>query len=115
MGARGMQRKKPAPPEQTNAENFYYIKQMQARTPIVGWLTIMTKRLGFQPSTARAGRDSRRIEPPVRAMQGSSPALVMLSPTRHFEPRAAVDEGSPVTQRGLRTFKRLVLAGALAA
>jgi host factor-I protein len=34
MGTR-MQRKKPAPPEQTNAENFYYIKQMQARTPMV--------------------------------------------------------------------------------
>jgi host factor-I protein len=34
MGAR-LQRKKPAPPEQTNAENFYYIKQMQARTPMV--------------------------------------------------------------------------------
>jgi len=27
-------RKKPAPPEQTNAENFYYVKQMQARTPV---------------------------------------------------------------------------------
>jgi host factor-I protein len=35
MVSRGMQRKKPAPPEQTNAENFYYIKQMQARTPMV--------------------------------------------------------------------------------
>jgi sRNA-binding regulator protein Hfq len=34
MGAR-MQRKKPAPPDQTNAENFYYLKQMQARTPMV--------------------------------------------------------------------------------
>ena len=34
MGAR-MQRKKPAPPEQTNAENFYYLKQMQGRTPMV--------------------------------------------------------------------------------
>jgi sRNA-binding regulator protein Hfq len=30
-----LQRKKPAPPDQTNAENFYYIKQMQARTPMV--------------------------------------------------------------------------------
>ena len=30
-----IQRKKPAPPEQTSAENFYYIKQMQARTPMV--------------------------------------------------------------------------------
>lgn len=30
-----MQRKKPAPPDQTNAENFYYIKQMQSRTPMV--------------------------------------------------------------------------------
>jgi len=27
--------KKPAPTEQTNAENFYYQKQMQARTPMV--------------------------------------------------------------------------------
>ena len=27
--------KRSAPPEQTNAENFYYVKQMQARTPIV--------------------------------------------------------------------------------
>lgn len=27
--------KKLAPPEQTNAENFYYQKQMQARTPMV--------------------------------------------------------------------------------
>ncbi len=34
MGAR-TQRKKPAPPEQTSAENFYYVKQMQARTPMV--------------------------------------------------------------------------------
>ncbi len=31
----GPQRRKPAPPEQTNAESFYYIKQMQARTPMV--------------------------------------------------------------------------------
>jgi len=34
MGGR-LQRKKPAPPDQTNAENFYYIKQMQSRTPMV--------------------------------------------------------------------------------
>jgi len=26
--------KKPVPPDQTNAENFYYIKQMQAKTPM---------------------------------------------------------------------------------
>ena len=25
--------KKPAPPEQTHAENFYWVKQMQGRTP----------------------------------------------------------------------------------
>lgn len=29
-----MPRKKPAPPEQTHAEEFYYVKQMQARTPV---------------------------------------------------------------------------------
>jgi len=27
--------KKVAPPDQTNAENFYYVKQMQAKTPMV--------------------------------------------------------------------------------
>ena len=27
--------KKPAPPEMTHAENFYWIKQMQSRTPMV--------------------------------------------------------------------------------
>lgn len=27
--------KKPAPPDQTNAENFYYIKQMQSKTTMV--------------------------------------------------------------------------------
>jgi len=27
--------RRPIPPEQTNAENFYYVKQMQARTPMV--------------------------------------------------------------------------------
>ena len=32
MGSAG---KKPAPPEQTNAENFYYQKQMQSRTSMV--------------------------------------------------------------------------------
>jgi host factor-I protein len=26
--------KKAAPPEQTNAENFYYLKQMQGKTPM---------------------------------------------------------------------------------
>ena len=33
MGAAGG--RKAAPPEQTNAENFYYQKQMQSRTPMV--------------------------------------------------------------------------------
>jgi len=28
-------RRKPVPPEQTNAECFYYIKQMNSRTPMV--------------------------------------------------------------------------------
>jgi host factor-I protein len=28
-------KKKLAPPEQTNAENYYYVKQMQAKTPMV--------------------------------------------------------------------------------
>ena len=31
--------KKPIPPDQTNAENFYYLKQMQGKTPMVIVLT----------------------------------------------------------------------------
>ena len=29
------QRQRPAPPEVTNAESFYYVKQMNSRTPMV--------------------------------------------------------------------------------
>jgi host factor-I protein len=32
---RGVMHRKQAPPEQTNAENYYFIKQMQAKTPMV--------------------------------------------------------------------------------
>lgn len=34
-GARRPPAKKPIPPDQTNAENFYYLKQMQGKTPMV--------------------------------------------------------------------------------
>ena len=32
---KGPSQKKPVPPDQTNAENFYYIKQKQSKTPMV--------------------------------------------------------------------------------
>src|SRR5207237_10333907 len=32
---RAQAQKKPVPPDQTNAENFYYVKQMQGKTPMV--------------------------------------------------------------------------------
>lgn len=32
---RNQHQKKANPPDQTNAENFYYMKQMQAKTPMV--------------------------------------------------------------------------------
>ena len=32
---RDAQVKKVVPPDQTNAENFYYMKQMQAKTPMI--------------------------------------------------------------------------------
>lgn len=31
-------RRKQSPPEQTNAENYYYLKQMGAKTPVVVYL-----------------------------------------------------------------------------
>ena len=33
--AGGAAQKRPIPPDQTNAENFYYVKQMQSKTPMV--------------------------------------------------------------------------------
>ena len=35
MNGKRNQPKRSAPPDQTNAENFYYMKQMQAKTPMV--------------------------------------------------------------------------------
>lgn len=35
MAAPRRGQKKPTPPDQTNAENFYYVKQMQSKTPMV--------------------------------------------------------------------------------
>ena len=35
MNPRRSSPKKAAPPDQTNAENFYYMKQMQSKTPMV--------------------------------------------------------------------------------
>ena len=35
MEPRKAQQKRPTPPDQTNAENFYYVKQMQSKTPMV--------------------------------------------------------------------------------
>ena len=35
LNAGGISRRKQIPPEQTNAENFYYIKQMSSKTPVV--------------------------------------------------------------------------------
>ena len=32
--AAGAPQKRPVPPDQTNAENFYYVKQMQSKTPM---------------------------------------------------------------------------------
>jgi host factor-I protein len=34
-GGGGAAQRRPVPPDQTNAENFYYVKQMQSKTPMV--------------------------------------------------------------------------------
>ncbi len=35
QAGRKMAKAKPAPPDHTNAENFYYLKQMNSKTPMV--------------------------------------------------------------------------------
>ena len=47
MPLRGMVRRKQAPPEQTNAENYYFIKQMQAKTAMVVMLDDGTELHGW--------------------------------------------------------------------
>ena len=44
--ARSSGRRKQVPAEQTNAENFYYLKQMQSHTPMVVVLTDGTELTG---------------------------------------------------------------------
>jgi sRNA-binding regulator protein Hfq len=44
---RATARRKQVPAEQTNAENFYYLKQMQSRTPMVVVLTDGTELSGW--------------------------------------------------------------------
>ncbi len=39
VAAQVQPRKKPTPPDQTFAENFYYVKQMQSRAPVAVVLT----------------------------------------------------------------------------
>lgn len=43
----GVVARKQAPPEQTNAENYYFVKQMQAKTPMVVVLTDGTELRGW--------------------------------------------------------------------
>ena len=45
--SRSSGRRKQVPAEQTNAENFYYLKQMQVRTPMVIVLTDGTELKGW--------------------------------------------------------------------
>jgi sRNA-binding regulator protein Hfq len=45
--SRSTTRRKQVPAEQTNAENFYYLKQMQNRTPMVVVLTDGTELTGW--------------------------------------------------------------------
>ena len=53
--------KKPVPPDQTNAENFYYVKQMQAKTPMVFVLSDGEKLRGviewYDKSCLKVNRD----------------------------------------------------------
>jgi sRNA-binding regulator protein Hfq len=39
LGSSRMARRRPTPPEETHAESFYYLKQMNSRTPMVVMLT----------------------------------------------------------------------------
>ncbi len=43
----GVVSRRQAPPEQTNAENYYFVKQMQAKTPMVVVLTDGTELRGW--------------------------------------------------------------------
>ena len=63
--------KKPVPPDQTNAENFYYVKQMQAKTPMVFVLA------GWR-DTARRDRVVRPLLPQGESHRG--PNILLYKP-----------------------------------
>jgi len=57
--------KRPAPNDQTNAENFYYVKQIQNKTPMV---------VVLQDGAGGLGQQAPLPRPPVRSLdQGEEP------------------------------------------
>ena len=57
-----VKRRKPVPPEQTNAENYYYLKQMSSKTPMVVILESGERILGiiewYDKSCIKVNRES---------------------------------------------------------
>ena len=66
--------KKPAPPEMTHAENFYWVKQMQARTPMAIVLDEHAATRSVSPKRARAGQASTR-RPSHATCRGQVPRM----------------------------------------
>ena len=93
-GPRGV-RRKASPPEQTNAEEFYYLKQMQARTPMVLRLTNGDELRGWIEWYDKGAIKFHRHEEPNLLVPKSSILYMFKEEELRRRPRKPVAAGVP--------------------
>jgi len=104
-GPRGV-RRKAAPPEQTNAEEYYYLKQMQARTPMVLQLVNGEELRGWIEWYDKGAIKFHRSDEPNLLIPKSSILFMFKEEELRRRPRKAATGGGVPGQAGPRPAER---------
>ncbi|HSM14296.1 MAG TPA: hypothetical protein VLA66_09525 [Thermoanaerobaculia bacterium] len=88
-------RRKASPPEQTNAEEFYYLKQMQARTPMVLRLVNGDELRGWIEWYDKAAIKFHRHDAPNLLIPKSSILFLFKEEELRRQPRKKTAQGVP--------------------
>src|SRR3989442_4141474 len=78
--------KKPAPPETTHAENFYWVKQMQARTPMT---IVMADGAGLRGTVELDDRDC------IKLTRVGNPKLLIFKQAIKYDYKQGKEADSP--------------------
>jgi hypothetical protein len=98
-------RRKASPPEQTNAEEFYYLKQMQARTPMIVRLTNGEELRGWVEWYDKGAIKFHRHDAPNLLIPKTSILYLFKEEELRRQPRRKVGVGVP-GQPGPRPLER---------